>query len=78
MALGFFEMTTDLTERLPVFLDTYDAVVLGDGSFQYAKALVDELLEPPAPMGLDMQQQMYGEPQRSAYGIDSYMGMGAF
>ena len=43
MALGFFEMTTDLTERLPVFLDTYDAVVLGDGSFQYAKALVDDL-----------------------------------
>ena len=79
IALGFFEMTTDLTERLPVFLDTYDAVVLGDGSFQYAKILVEELLEPPTPMmGLGIQQQTYGEPQRSTYGIESYMGMGAF
>ena len=47
MSLGFLEMTTDLTERLPLFLESYDIVVLGDGSFQYIKSLVDELLEPP-------------------------------
>ena len=79
MALGFLEMTTDLTERLPTFLDSYDAVVLGDGSFQYAKTLVDELLEPPEPdLGFGMQQQMYGDSQRPNYGINSYMGLGGF
>ena len=79
VALGFLEMTTDLTERLPTFLDTYDAIVMGDGSFQYAKTLIEELLEPPEPMiGMDMQQNMYSEPPRSAHAMDSYMGMGMF
>ena len=78
IALGFLEMTTDLTERLPLFLDSYDVVVLGDGSFQYAKTLVDELIDSPeAEMGVMMGSHV---PQQT-HNNRGYVGpdfMGAF
>jgi Pyrimidine 5'-nucleotidase (UMPH-1) len=57
LSLGFLEMTTDLVDRLPHFLQAYDVVVLGDGSFQYAKSLVDELIEPPSAVPAIPPQQ---------------------
>ena len=45
LSIGFLEMTEDLPARLNSFLHSYDAVVLGDGSFQYIKTLVDEILQ---------------------------------
>lgn len=74
LSLGFLEMTTDLTERLPQFLQAYDVVVLGDGSFQYAKTLVDELLETPGGSGMApplVQQQQ--PPKKNQFQGDFYI-----
>lgn len=45
LSIGYLELTEDLLQRLPTFLSSYDAVVLGDGSFQYIKSLLEELLQ---------------------------------
>ena len=42
--MGFLELSEDLAQRLPQFLATFDAVVLGESSFQYARALIEEIL----------------------------------
>lgn len=34
-----------LTFDFQTFLNTYDAVVLGDGSFKFCKSLIEELLQ---------------------------------
>ena len=44
LSVGFLELSEDLAQRLPHFLTTFDAVVLGESSFQYARALIEELL----------------------------------
>lgn len=45
LSVGFLEMTDDLLQRLPTFLSAYDAVVVSDGSFQYIRSVIDELLQ---------------------------------
>jgi len=45
LSIGYLELTEDLLQRLPSFLSSYDAVVLGDGNFHYIKSLLEELLQ---------------------------------
>jgi hypothetical protein len=45
LAIGFLEMSEDIIPRLSSFLTAYDAVVLTDSSFQYARSVIDEILQ---------------------------------
>ena len=60
LSVGFLELSEDLAQRLPHFLATFDAVVLGESSFQYARALIVDLLgmnpKSTSPAG-SLQQQ---------------------
>ena len=37
LSVGFLDLSDDLPQRLPSFLAAYDAVVLGESSFHYAR-----------------------------------------
>ena len=37
LSVGFLDLADDLPQRLPSFLAAYDAVVLGESSFHYAR-----------------------------------------
>ncbi|KAJ1418015.1 pyrimidine 5'-nucleotidase-domain-containing protein, partial [Ochromonadaceae sp. CCMP2298] len=50
ISIGFLELSEDLAQRLPVYLSAFDAVVVGDGSFQYVRSVVDDLLKITAPV----------------------------
>ena len=67
VSVDFLELGEDLVDRLPAFMTTYDAVVLGDGSFDFVRGLVMELL------GLDAsdtdQQQRKFNPWDSVRGV---------
>jgi len=47
--IGFLELCQNLPERLGTFLNTYDAVIIGDSNFQYIKTLLEEILGTEAP-----------------------------
>ena len=44
LSIGFLELADDLPQRLPTFLSTFDAVVLGESNFQYARAIIEDIL----------------------------------
>jgi hypothetical protein len=44
LSVGFLELTEDFVQRLPNFLNTFDAVVVGECNFQFAKSLVEDIL----------------------------------
>ncbi len=44
ISLGFLETNEDFVEQLPKFLESYDAVVLGDGGLQYARHLIEQVV----------------------------------
>jgi len=44
LSVGVLELADDLTQRLPAFLAAFDVVVLGEGSLQHLRALVDDVL----------------------------------
>ena len=44
LSVGFLELSDDLSTRLPVFMDTYDAVVVGDGDFHFIRQTVQDVL----------------------------------
>jgi Pyrimidine 5'-nucleotidase (UMPH-1) len=46
LTVGFLEVADDLAQRLPNFLNTFDAVVVGDGGFAFAKSIVEDILQP--------------------------------
>lgn len=62
LSVGYLEMTTELPNRFPGFAASFDAIVLGDGSFRFCRSLVEDLLQttPPAAAA------------RSAGGDESY------
>eukprot|EP00602_Paraphysomonas_sp_CaronLab_P004829 CAMPEP_0185022970 /NCGR_PEP_ID=MMETSP1103-20130426/5672_1 /TAXON_ID=36769 /ORGANISM="Paraphysomonas bandaiensis, Strain Caron Lab Isolate" /LENGTH=580 /DNA_ID=CAMNT_0027555311 /DNA_START=52 /DNA_END=1794 /DNA_ORIENTATION=- len=45
LSVGFLELTQEFPMRLPSFLNTFDAVVLGDGSFQFCKRLIEDIVQ---------------------------------
>jgi len=45
IAIGYLELADDLAERLPTYLTAFDAVVVGDGSFEFVRELIDDILE---------------------------------
>ena len=47
--IGFLELCQNLPERLNTFLNSYDAVIIGDSNFQYIKTLLEEVLGTEAP-----------------------------
>eukprot|EP00596_Hydrurales_sp_CCMP1899_P007127 CAMPEP_0119048590 /NCGR_PEP_ID=MMETSP1177-20130426/59749_1 /TAXON_ID=2985 /ORGANISM="Ochromonas sp, Strain CCMP1899" /LENGTH=387 /DNA_ID=CAMNT_0007024695 /DNA_START=69 /DNA_END=1232 /DNA_ORIENTATION=- len=57
ISVGFLELADDLTVRLPNFLNAFDAVVLGEGSFYFAKSLVEDILQIAPPTAIQKQQQ---------------------
>ena len=44
---GFLELGEELPSRLQAYLSSFDAVVLGDGSLQFARGLAEDLLGLP-------------------------------
>ena len=44
LSIGYVELTEDLARGLPVALESFDAVVLGDSSFMFTKSLVEDIL----------------------------------
>lgn len=44
LSVGVLELTEDLARALPVALQTFDAVVVGDASLLFVKSLLDEIL----------------------------------
>jgi hypothetical protein len=44
LSIGHLELTEDLAKSLPVALENFDVVVVGDSSFQFTKSLVEDLL----------------------------------
>lgn len=59
---GFLELSEDLPQRLPIYLSTFDVVLVGDGrymtlfifpsydnSFQYVKRMVEDILQIASP-----------------------------
>lgn len=67
LSVGFLRMTADLPQRLPAFLDAFDAVVLGDSSLRFAQTVLDDLLtlQPPAPQ--QQQQQQWPKAERRSF-----------
>jgi hypothetical protein len=49
ISVGHLELTEGLLRSLPVALDSFDAVVIGDSSFRFAKSLIDDLLSVSLP-----------------------------
>ena len=47
ISVGYLEVGEDLAARLPSFLNRFDVVVLGDGSFQFIQTLLRDLLHLP-------------------------------
>ena len=45
LSVGFLELSEDLSLRLPIFMTTYDIVVIGDGTFNYVKQLITDILQ---------------------------------
>ena len=44
LSIGHLELTEDLTRSLPMALESFDAVVIGDASLSFAKSLLDDIL----------------------------------
>jgi hypothetical protein len=44
ISLGFLETGRDLVAQLPLFLEAYDVVIMGDGGMQYANHLIEQVL----------------------------------
>lgn len=44
LSIGHLELTEDLTRSLPMVLESFDAVVIGDSSLSFAKSLLDDIL----------------------------------
>ena len=42
--IGFLELCQNLPDRLNTFLNSYDAVIIGDSNFMYIKTLLEEIL----------------------------------
>ena len=49
-----------MPQRLPAYLGAFDAVVLGDGSLQFARGLLEDLLSLPRSTDLQQQQHQQG------------------
>ena len=47
LSVGFLELSEDLSLRLPTFMTTYDVVVIGDGTFNFVKQLITDILQLP-------------------------------
>eukprot|EP01041_Mallomonas_annulata_P008380 gene8380-17283_t len=47
LSIGFLRLTEDLPKKLPAFLATYDAVVLGDGSLKFVQSVIDDVIQGP-------------------------------
>ena len=67
--MGFLELSEDLAQRLPHFLATFDAVVLGESSFQYTRALIEDLLgmNPKAASAAASQSASMSEQRRPLF-----------
>lgn len=44
LAVGFVDTDADFVQKLPQFLEAYDAVILGDGGLQYAAHVVEQII----------------------------------
>ena len=49
LRVGFLEVADDFPQRLPSFVEAYDAVIIGEGEFQFVSHLVDDILGIPVP-----------------------------
>jgi hypothetical protein len=49
LTIGYMEVTEDLPQRLPLYLNSFDAVILGDGSFKFIASVLEEILQTPIP-----------------------------
>lgn len=49
LRVGFLEIAEDFAQRLPGYIESYDAIVIGEGEFQFVNHLVDDILGIPVP-----------------------------
>eukprot|EP01033_Poteriospumella_lacustris_P009722 gene9723-6959_t len=49
LSIGYMEVADDLPQRLPVFLNSFDAVIVGDGSFKFVASVLEDILRTPIP-----------------------------
>lgn len=49
LSIGYMEVAEDLPQRLPVFLNAFDAVIVGDGSFKFVASVLEDILRTPIP-----------------------------
>lgn len=69
--LGFLRMTEDLSLKLPSFLETYDAIVLGDASLRFAQTILDDLLAPATSPQAAASQQQWPKAEKRSF-MDMY------
>lgn len=49
LSIGFMEVQDDFAQRLPGYLSSYDAVIIGEGEFDFVANLIDDILGIPVP-----------------------------
>ena len=70
ISIGYMELSDDLVERLPTYLNSFDAVVIGEGSFNYIKNMIEEILELPTSASSkkeDLSEKFQGDNNRLGF-----------
>eukprot|EP01032_Pedospumella_encystans_P010642 gene10642-12425_t len=47
ISVGYLELTEDFSQRLPIYLNTFDVVIIGDGNLQYVRSMIEDILQLP-------------------------------
>lgn len=51
ISVGFLELTEDLPQRISSFMNSFDAVVVGDSSFHFCKSVIEDILQTTSVKG---------------------------
>jgi len=51
LSVGFLELSEDLPQRLSTYLNTFDAVILGDSSCKFVQSTIEDILHIRQPSG---------------------------
>lgn len=78
MTIGYMEVTEDLPQRLPVYLNAFDVVIVGDGSFKFVSSMLEDILQTPIPSKAASSQSsggLAGKLPNLSFGLRRGLGM---